>query len=81
MPVRTFSISLDERTHRQLRAAAENAGTSVSAWIARAAREKIQRDAAAVVAEADRLARHDWADWTEANERDFAPPGRGRGAA
>lgn len=81
MAVKTFSISMDERTHRQARAAAEHAGTSVSAWIARAAREKIQRDAAAIVAEADRRAGHDWAEWAEANERDLAPPDTGRGAA
>ena len=46
----------------------------------RAAREKIQRDAASAIAEADRLTGHDWAEWTEANVHDF-PPGAGKGAA
>lgn len=72
---------MDERTHRQARAAAQHAGASVSAWIARAVREKIQRDAAAVVAEADRRGGHDWAEWTEANERDLGMPDTGQGAA
>jgi hypothetical protein len=52
----------------------------MSAWMTRAAREKIQRDAAAVIAEADRETGHAWAEWAEANTGDF-PPGAGKGAA
>ncbi len=52
----------------------------MSAWMTRAAREKIQRDAASAAAEADRRTGHDWAEWTEANAREF-PPGAGKGAA
>jgi hypothetical protein len=52
----------------------------MSAWMTRAAREKIQRDAASVIAEADRRTGHDWAEWTEANAGDF-PPSAGKGAA
>jgi hypothetical protein len=80
MSVKTFSISMGERAYRQARAEADRAGLSMSAWMTRAAREKIQRDAASAIAEADRLTGHDWAEWTEANASDF-PPGAGKGAA
>lgn len=49
----------------------------MSAWMTRAAREKIQRDAAVHVAEADRRTDDAWAEWTEANERDFDLPDSG----
>jgi hypothetical protein len=81
MAVRTFSISMDERTYRQAKAAAERAGLPMSAWMSRSAREKVQRDAAAVVAEFDRGTGHAWVAWSEASERDFAAPEAGRGAA
>ena len=80
MSVKTFSISMGERAFRQAKAEADRAGLSMSAWMTRAAREKIQRDAASVIAEADRRTGHDWAEWTEANAGDF-PPSAGKGAA
>ena len=80
MSVKTFSISMGERAYRQARAEADRAGLSMSAWMTRAAREKIQRDAASAIAEADRVTGHDWADWTEANAGDF-PPSADKGAA
>jgi hypothetical protein len=80
MSVKTFSISMGERAYRQARAEADRAGLTMSAWMTRAAREKIQRDAASAIAEVDKVSGHDWADWTEANARDF-PPGAGKGAA
>ena len=81
MPMRTFSISMDERTYRQAKAAADRSGISMSAWMARAATERVQRDAARTVAELDRLSGDDWSGWTEASERDFTAPGEGKGAA
>lgn len=81
MTVRTFSISMDERVYRQAKGAADRAGTSVSGWMSRAAREKLQRDAAAAVAEADRRTGGIWADWAEASEREFDLPDTGQGAA
>lgn len=75
MSVKTFSISMAERAYRQARAEAARAGVSMSAWMARAAREKLQRDAAASIAEADRRADHEWADWTDAHAGDFPGPG------
>jgi hypothetical protein len=63
---------MDERTYRQAKAAAERAGLPMSAWMSRSAREKVQRDAAAVVAEVDRGTGHAWAAWAEASERDFS---------
>ena len=51
MAVKTISISMDERTYRQAKAAAELAGMPMSTWMSRSAREKVQRDAAARVAE------------------------------
>jgi hypothetical protein len=80
MPVKTFSISMGERAFRQAKAEADRAGLSMSAWMTRAAREKIQRDAATAIATADRETGHAWAEWTEANAGDF-PPGAGKGAA
>jgi hypothetical protein len=80
MAVKTFSISMGERAFRQAKAEADRAGLSMSAWMTRAAREKIQRDAAAAIAEADRETGHAWAEWAEANAGDF-PPGAGKGAA
>jgi hypothetical protein len=82
MAVKTISISMDERTYRQAKEAAEQAGVPMSAWMSRSAREKVQRDAAAAVAEFDRGTGHAWATWSEASERDFGPPeaGKGKGA-
>jgi hypothetical protein len=79
--VKTISISMDERTYRQAKAAAELAGLPMSAWMSRSAREKVQRDAAATVAEFDRGTGHAWAAWTEASEQDFGNPEAGKGAA
>jgi len=79
--VKTFSISMDERTYRQAKAAAELAGLPMSAWMSRSAREKVQRDAAATVAELDRGTGHAWASWAEAIEQDFGTPEAGAGAA
>ena len=81
MSVKTFSISMAERAYRQARKEAERAGVSMSAWMTRAAREKIQRDAATPVAEADLRAGHDWADWGDANAGDFPAGGPGDGRA
>jgi hypothetical protein len=81
MAVRTFSISMDERTYRQAMAEAARAGLPISAWMSRCAREKVQRDAAASVAEFDRGTNHAWVTWTEASERDFSIPEAGKGAA
>ena len=81
MAVKTFSISMADRAYRQARAEADRTGISMSAWMAAAAREKIQRDAAAAVADADRSAGHAWADWAEAGERDFDMPDAGQGVA
>jgi hypothetical protein len=80
MAVKTLSISMGERAFRQARAEADRAGLSMSAWMTRAAREKIQRDAATAIAADDRETGHAWADWAEANTGDF-PPGAGKGAA
>jgi len=81
MAVKTFSISMDERTYQQAKAAADEAGLPMSAWMSRSARGKVQRDAAAAVAEIDRSTGHAWAAWTEASERDFRTPEAGKGAA
>ena len=83
MSVKTFSISMAERAYQLAREEAERAGVSMSAWMTRAAREKIQRDAAASIAEADQRTGHAWADWAEANAGDFPPrgPGQGRGGS
>jgi hypothetical protein len=80
MSVKTFSISMGERAYRQARAEADRAGLTMSAWMTRAAREKIQRDAASAIAEVDKLTGQDWVEWTEDNSGDF-PPGAGKGAA
>jgi hypothetical protein len=80
MAVKTFSISMDERTYRQAKAEADRAGLPMSAWMSRCAREKVQRDAAAAVAEFDRGADYAWAVWAEASERDFTIPEAGKGA-
>ncbi len=53
----------------------------MSAWMSRSAREKVQRDAAATVAELDRGTGHAWAAWAEAIEQDFGNPEAGKGAA
>jgi hypothetical protein len=81
MAVRTVSISMDERTYRQAKEAADRAGVPMSAWMSRSAREKVQRDAAVIVAEFDRGTGHAWAAWTEASEQDFGTPEAGKGAA
>jgi hypothetical protein len=73
MAVKTISISMDERTYRQAKAAADRAGVPMSAWMSRSAREKVQRDAAVTVAELDRGTGHAWALWAEASEEDFGP--------
>lgn len=80
MPVRTFSISMGERAYRQAKIEAERAGLSMSAWMARAAREKVQRDAADAIAEVDRRSGHAWAQWAEANAGDFRPSGPDKAA-
>ena len=79
MSVKSFSISMAERAYRQAREEAERAGVSMSAWMTRAALEKIQRDAAASIAEADQRTGHAWADWAEANAGDFPAHGPGQG--
>ena len=79
--MKTFSISMGESAYRQAKIEAERAGLSMSAWMARAAREKVQRDAAGPIAEADRRTGHAWAEWAEANAGDFPGPGAGKGAA
>jgi hypothetical protein len=81
MSVKTISISMDERTYRQAKAAAERAGVPMSAWMSRSAREKVQREAATAVAELDRGTGHAWAAWAEASEQDFGTPEAGKGAA
>ena len=81
MAVKTISISMDERTYRQAKAAAERAGMPMSTWMSRSAREKVQRDAAFAVAESDRGSGLAWASWAEASEQDFGTPEAGRGAA
>jgi hypothetical protein len=81
MAVKTISISMDERTYRQAKAAAELAGLPMSAWMSRSAREKVQRDAATTVAEFDRGTGHAWAAWAEASEQDFPNPEAGKGVA
>jgi len=81
MAVKTISISMDERTYRQAKAAAEMAGLPMSAWMSRSAKEKVQRDAAATVAEIDRGTEHAWVAWAEASEKDFSNPEAGKGAA
>lgn len=72
---------MDERTYRQAKEAAERAGLPMSAWMSRSAREKVQRDAAVMVAESDRGTGQAWALWAEASEQDFGTPEAGRGAA
>ena len=79
--VKTISISMDERTYRQAKAAAERAGLPISTWMSRCAREKVQRDAATTVAESDRGTDQAWAAWAEAIEQDFGTPEAGKGAA
>jgi len=79
--VKTISISMDERTYRQAKAAADQAGLPMSAWMSRSAREKVQRDAAVSVAEIDADTGHAWVAWTEASEQDFSNPETGKGAA
>jgi len=81
MAVKTFRISMDERTYRQAKAEADRAGLPMSAWMSRCAREKVQRDAAATVAEFDRGTDQAWVVWAEASERDFSIPEAGKGAA
>ena len=81
MSVKTFSISMGERAYRQAKIEAERAGLSMSAWMTRAAREKVQRDAAGLIAETDRRTGHAWAEWADANAGDFPGPGAGKGAA
>jgi hypothetical protein len=77
----TISISMDERTYRQAKAAAERAGVPMSTWMSKSAKEKVQRDAAVTVAELDVGTEQAWAAWTEASERDFPSPGAEKGAA
>ncbi|HWF81521.1 MAG TPA: hypothetical protein VN695_13140 [Streptosporangiaceae bacterium] len=81
MAVKTISISMDERTYRQAKAAAAKAGLPMSAWMSRSAREKVQRDAAVSVAELDADTDQAWVAWTEASEQDFTNPDAGKGAA
>jgi hypothetical protein len=79
--VMTISISMDERTYRQAKAAAERAGVPMSAWMSKSAKEKVQRDAAMSVAELDVGTGQAWAAWTEASEKDFSNPETEKGAA
>ena len=83
--MKTISISMDERTYRQAKEAADRAGLPMSTWMSKSAKEKVQRDAAVTVAELDTGSGHAWAAWTEASERDFTPDagrgGTGRGPA
>ncbi|HVB45295.1 MAG TPA: hypothetical protein VNF47_21690 [Streptosporangiaceae bacterium] len=81
MAVKTISISMDERTYRQAKAAAERAGLPMSTWMSRSAKEKVQRDAATTVAQLDAGSGHAWAAWCEASESDFSSPETGKGAA
>ncbi|HUD38162.1 MAG TPA: hypothetical protein VMR14_14770 [Streptosporangiaceae bacterium] len=78
---RIVSISMDERTYRQVKAAADRAGVPMSTWMSRSAREKVQRDAAVPVAELDAGTGQAWVAWTEASERDFPASETGKGAA
>ena len=80
MPEKTFSISMGERAYRQAKTEADRTGLSMSAWMTRAAREKVQRDAAGPIVEADQRTGHAWAEWAEANAGDFPGPGAGQGA-
>jgi hypothetical protein len=79
--VMTISISMDERTYRQAKAAAERAGLPMSTWMSKSAKEKVQRDAAVSVAELDAGTGQAWAAWTEASEQDFGNPEAEKGAA
>jgi hypothetical protein len=79
--VKTISISMDERTYRQAKAAAERAGLPMSTWMSRSAKEKVQRDAAVTVAELDVGTGQAWVAWTEASERDFGSREGRKGAA
>jgi len=79
--VKTISVSMDERTYRQAKAAAERAGVPISTWMSKSAKEKVQRDAAMTVAEIDVGTGHAWAAWTEASEQDFPNPEAEKGAA
>lgn len=45
MPVRRISISVPSEVEADIKAAAEQAGTSVSTWLAEAATEKAERQA------------------------------------
>ena len=78
---RTISISMDERTYRQAKAAAERAGLPMSTWMSKSAKEKVQRDAAVTVAQLDEGTDHAWVAWAEASERDFSNPEAEKGAA
>ncbi len=78
---RTISISIDERTYRQAKAAAERAGLPMSTWMSRSAKEKVQRDAAVTVAELDAGTGDAWVAWAEASEQDFTNPETEKGAA
>jgi hypothetical protein len=80
VPVKTISISMDERTYRHAKEAAERAGLPMSTWMSKSAKEKVQRDAAVTVAELDVGSGDAWAAWTEASEQDFTPEA-GKGAA
>lgn len=75
MRVQTLSISMDEVISQQavLEAVRSGAG-SLSAWVTRAVREKLQRDGALAVAEADRRTGNAWAEWAEAAARDQRDP-------
>ncbi len=84
--MKTISISMDERTYRQAKEAADRAGLPMSTWMSKSAKEKVQRDAAVIVAQLDVGTGHAWAAWAEASESDFTPEagtggGAGRGTA
>ena len=80
MRVKTLSISMDEGISRQASAEAARSGAgSLSAWIARAVREKLQRDGARAVAETDQRTGNAWAEWVDAAAPDQRSPEAGQG--
>jgi hypothetical protein len=87
MRVKTLSISMDEVISQQASVEAARSGAgSLSAWVTRAVREKLQRDGALAVAEADQRTGNAWAEWVEAaafdprDPRDPRDPEAGQGA-
>jgi hypothetical protein len=83
MRVKILSISMDEAISLQASAeAARSDAGSLSAWVARAVREKLQRDGARSVAETDQRTGNAWAEWVDAaarDQRDLPGPEAGQG--